>query len=240
MTHVLHGSARTRLPTCALVYPDRLLMHQYSVGSMSAKTRCDHVYDCGGTTRTRWLELCSVTPNHKLDSVAIANNGNLPITLSARQARALGHQTPRSAAKRRRHRRQTRRRGVHRAPRDSDSNRANRAREKVRAVPMPSASEMSGRAASVTAGLRAVCEHAATAAPHFGAENGERRRRLTGCGARGGRPTHLGLGVRAQADGSERRARGLAAPEHARAHHARPRRPPERPSGAYSGGFGRV
>ena len=56
----------------------------------------------------------------------------------------------------------------------------------------------------------------------------------------GRRPTHLGLGVRAQADGSERRARGLAAPEHARAHHARPRRPPERPSGAYSGGFGRV
>ena len=47
-------------------------MHQYSVGSMSAKTRCDRVYDCGGTTRTRWLELCSVTPNHKLDSVAIA------------------------------------------------------------------------------------------------------------------------------------------------------------------------
>ena len=36
----------------------------------------DRVYDCGGTTRTRWLELCSVTPNHKLDSVAIANNGN--------------------------------------------------------------------------------------------------------------------------------------------------------------------
>ena len=56
----------------------------------------------------------------------------------------------------------------------------------------------------------------------------------------GGRPTHLGLGVRAQADGSERRARGLAASEHARARHARPRRPPERPSGAYSGGFGRV
>ena len=135
---------------------------------------------------------------------------------------------------------QTRRRGVHRAPRDSDSHRANRAREKVRAVPMPSASGMSGRAASVAAWLRAVCEYAAAAAPHFGAENGERRRRLAGCGARGGRPTHLGLGVRAQADGSERRARGLAAPEHARARHARPRRPPERPSGAYSGGFGRV
>ena len=64
--------------------------------------------------------------------------------------------------------------------------------------------------------------------PIFGAENGERRRRLAGCGARGGRPTHLGLGVRAQADGSERRARGLAASEHARARHARPRRPPER------------
>ena len=58
-----------------------------------------------------------------------------------------------------------------------------------------------------------------------------------GRGARGGRPTHLGLGVRAQADGSERRARGLAAPEHARARHARPGRPTERPSGAYSGGF---
>ena len=160
--------------------------------------------------------------------------------VSRGQARALGHQTPRSAAKRRRHGRQTRPRGVHRAPRDSDSNRANRAQEKVRAVPMPSASGMSGRAASVAAWLRAVCEHAAAAAPHFGAENGERRRRLAGCGARGGRPTHLGLGVRAQADGSERRARGLAAPEHARAHHARPRRPPERPSGAYSGGFGRI
>ena len=157
--------------------------------------------------------------------------------VSRGQARALGHQTPRSAAKRRRHGRQTRPRGVHRAPRDSDSNRANRAREKVRAVPMPSASGMSGRAASVAAWLRAVCEHAAAAAPHFGAENGERRRRLAGCGARGGRPTHLGLGVRAQADGSERRARGWAAPEHARARHARPRRPPERPSGAYSGGF---
>ena len=60
------------------------------------------------------------------------------------------------------------------------SNRANRAREKVRAVPMPSASGMSGRAASVAAWLRAVCEHAAAAAPHFGAENGERRRRLAG------------------------------------------------------------
>ena len=170
--------------------------------------------------------MCSVGTSVETENTAIK-----------RLTRALGHQTPRSDAKRRRRGRQTRRRGVHRAPRDSDSNRANRAQEKVRAVPMPSASGMSGRAASVAAWLRAVCEHAAAAAPHFGAENGERRRRLAGCGARGGRPTHLGLGVRAQADGSERRARGWAAPEHARARHARPRRPPERPSGAYSGGF---
>ena len=69
---------------------------------------------------------------------------------------------------------------VHRAPRDSNSNRANRAQERLRAVTMPSPSGMSGRAASVAAWIRAVCEHAAAAAPHFGAENGERRRRLAG------------------------------------------------------------
>ena len=64
--------------------------------------------------------------------------------VSSGQARALGHQTPRSAAKRRRHRRQTRRRGVHRAPRDSDSNRANRARERVRGVPISNSSSYPG------------------------------------------------------------------------------------------------
>ena len=160
--------------------------------------------------------------------------------VSRGQAQALGHQTPRSATQRRRHGRQTHRRGVHRAPRDSDSNRANRAREKVRAMPMHSPSEISGRPASVAARLRAVCEHAAASAPYFGAENGERRRRLAGCGARGVRPTHLGLGVRTQADSSERRARGVTAPEHALARHARPGRPPERPSRADSGGFRRV
>ena len=60
---------------------------------------------------------------------------------------------------------------VHRAPRDSNSNRANRAQERLRAVTMPLPSGMSGRAASVAAWIRAVCEHAAAAAPHVGAEN---------------------------------------------------------------------
>ena len=130
--------------------------------------------------------------------------------VSRGQAQALGHQTPRSAAQRRRHGRQTHRQGAHGASRDSDSNRANRAREKVRAMPMPSASEMSGRAASVAARLRTVCEHAAAAAPIL-------EPKMASGGGAWRSVARWGAGLRTQANGSERRARVVAAPEPARA-----------------------